>query len=67
MILRDCASNDFILYTKGADSIILDRADKENLSIPETVKNLADYGRIGLRTLLLAERMLSKKEFEGWN
>lgn len=56
--------NQVILYTKGADSIILDRTDrKKSLRIPETVKNLADYGTIGLRTLLIAERIIENGEF----
>jgi magnesium-transporting ATPase (P-type) len=44
-----------ILYTKGADSIILDRTNKRKSKyIPETINHLAEYGKIGLRTLLLA-------------
>ena len=61
-------NQDYILYTKGADSIILDRTNRSACKfIPETVKNLADYGTIGLRTLLLAERVIPKDEFERWN
>jgi phospholipid-transporting ATPase len=60
--------DEIILYTKGADSIILDRTDRKATKfIPETVRNLADYGTIGLRTLLLAERVIPSGEFKKWN
>ena len=35
----------------------------ESKFIPETVSNLAEYGKIGLRTLLLAERIIPENEF----
>lgn len=67
VILRD-EQNNILLYCKGADSIILDRIDKKmSENVPETVANLSDYGRIGLRTLLLAERQLDGAYFEQWN
>ena len=56
------------MYTKGADSIILDRTDRNKSErIPETVSNLSEYGRIGLRTLLLAEKEIDKQKFDEWN
>lgn len=67
VILKDPDGN-YVLYTKGADSIILDRVDKnKSEKIPETIANLADYGRIGLRTLLLAEKYIDPVYFKDWN
>lgn len=57
-----------LLYCKGADSIIEKRL-KKNIDAQikqETWRNLEDYGRIGLRTLVFAERTLEKSLFEVW-
>lgn len=57
-----------LLYCKGADSIIEKRL-KKNIDArikQETWQNLEDYGRIGLRTLVFAERTLEKSLFEVW-
>lgn len=68
VVLKDIANNKILLYTKGADSIILERLNKEkSTKISETVKNLSEYGKIGLRTLLTAEKILSTDEFNEWN
>jgi magnesium-transporting ATPase (P-type) len=46
----------------------LDRTDRaKSKFVPETVNNLAEYGRIGLRTLLLAEKQIDRTYFEDWN
>jgi len=59
---------DVILYCKGADSIIEKRLKLEiDFKIKkETWKNLEDYGRIGLRTLVLGERKIEKSYFNEW-
>jgi magnesium-transporting ATPase (P-type) len=60
VILIDDMKN-VILFTKGADSIIMKRMRKQDENTPiieKTINNLADYGSIGLRTLLLAEKII---------
>jgi magnesium-transporting ATPase (P-type) len=54
------------LYTKGADSIIKKRL---NSKIPQpfleqTDKKLSQFSVFGLRTLLMAMRVLSEDEFK---
>lgn len=63
-----------MLYTKGADSIILDRINKtiykntpRGVALNSTIEHLSEYGNIGLRTLLLAERVLEPTAFDSWN
>ena len=58
-----------VLYTKGADSIIEKRLRKVPDNDEEKVKtwaNLERYASDGLRTLMLAKREISPKEYERW-
>jgi magnesium-transporting ATPase (P-type) len=60
--------NQYILWCKGADSIIFDRMDViASKNIPETINNLAEYGKIGLRTLLLRGSFLNRSSMRGMN
>jgi len=68
VIVRDCVSGKIKLLCKGADSIIEERlAEKKGRILSQTKKSLSDYAKIGLRTLLLAEKTLSVEEYEAWN
>ena len=56
-----------ILYTKGADSIILKLLQNKNLpSVKSVTENVDRYALVGLRTLLLAKREIPEEEFEEW-
>ena len=60
-----------ILRLKGADATVLERcaepADHESRMVLEKTKEHLDlFAREGLRTLVLAERVLSESEFEDW-
>ena len=55
---------------KGADSIIKERLSTSSLNGPilENTQGYIDiYAEEGLRTLFLAERYISEKEYEQWN
>ncbi|KAF8222638.1 calcium transporting ATPase [Tricholoma matsutake] len=54
------------LYTKGADSVILERLSKNQLYTDKTVTHLEDYATDGLRTLCLAYREISEQEYHQW-
>ncbi|CAD8079154.1 unnamed protein product [Paramecium primaurelia] len=65
-------TGDIYLFSKGADSVLLDqvRLSKEELNKNEyhqLVQRLQEYGKIGLRTLVLSKRKLSKQEYEEWH
>ena len=71
VILEDQQTMKIKLLCKGADSII-----KERLSlITQTAKDymettqeyVDEYAKEGLRTLLLAEKPLSRAQYEVWN
>jgi magnesium-transporting ATPase (P-type) len=56
-----------LLLTKGADSIISKRlATGQNDDLEVAVEALEDYGKEGLRTLMLAQRVVPQAEFDKW-
>ncbi|XP_055538981.1 phospholipid-transporting ATPase ID isoform X5 [Wyeomyia smithii] len=65
VILR--RNNNIILYCKGADSVIYDRLgnNQQNLKA-RTQEHLNKFAGEGLRTLVLAERRLTKEFFDSW-
>jgi phospholipid-translocating ATPase len=53
---------------KGADSIVRERlTDPDSSMFKQTLMYLNSFADSGLRTLLLAERVLDKHEYEEWN
>lgn len=65
VILR-CPDGKIRLYCKGADTVILERLSKNNLYSDKTLQHLEDYAVGGLRTLCLAMREISEKEYQDW-
>ncbi|KRX02230.1 P-type ATPase, cytoplasmic domain N [Pseudocohnilembus persalinus] len=69
VIIQDLQTDKVILYCKGADNIILERTIQEQLKsreIKKTQQTLNQYSTIGLRTLLLAKKEMTLKEFQDW-
>ena len=58
--------NKIKVLCKGADSIMMPRLNPSS-TIEKTFQNLEEYGKQGLRTLLLASRDLTEAEYEEWN
>ncbi|XP_012659874.1 phospholipid-transporting ATPase IK [Otolemur garnettii] len=54
------------LYTKGADTVILDRLHKRDLSELATEEALAAFAKETLRTLCLAYKEVDKDIYEEW-
>lgn len=66
ILLKDLINNRIILYTKGADSLITPRiSDLTNLQF--TLSQLEYFGTLGLRTLLLTQRIVSNEVYEEFN
>jgi phospholipid-translocating P-type ATPase (flippase) len=65
IILRDPETNTIKLLTKGADSIIIDRLSKTKPQpyLELTKKHLTKFSTVGLRTLCMAERVLTEEEY----
>jgi phospholipid-transporting ATPase len=72
ILVRDPTDGLIKLYIKGADSIILDRLshepEKNDAETMSYVKKFVDYSScIGLRTLLVAVKVLDEEELEQFN
>ena len=64
MIVRT-DENEIILYTKGADSIVLSRCIRNNKH-DSTDEILRNFGDDGLRTLVYAKKKLTEEEYQEW-
>lgn len=77
VVVRHPLSNQVVVYTKGADSTIMELLsvaspdgpglEKQQMMIREkTQKHLEDYAKRGLRTLCIAKRVMSDTEYAEW-
>ena len=70
VIVRDKQTNEIILYCKGADSIVekyLTEEERESDALKET-KDLIDKCAVdGLRTLLLAKKVIDEQKYQVWS
>lgn len=67
IIVRNEQTKELVLYSKGADSSIIPLLkSRHSRTVEETSKNLVEYAKIGLRTLVLAKRTLSLEEYNEW-
>ena len=68
VIIKDPSTGFIILYTKGADNMILKRLSSQNprSSTDKILKDLLVFSQKGYRTLLLAFRIIGPKEFKAW-
>jgi phospholipid-transporting ATPase len=57
------------LYTKGADSVILERVAKNGQEkvLSEAQEQIDEFAREGLRTMALGMRDIPQKEFDDWH
>ncbi|KAH0589135.1 hypothetical protein H2248_004902 [Termitomyces sp. 'cryptogamus'] len=55
------------IYTKGADTVILERLSKNQPYTDKTLAHLENYATEGLRTLCLAYRDVSDEEYRQWS
>ena len=61
-----CPDGKVRIYCKGADTVILERLAKDNLTVDLTMRHLEDYATEGLRTLCLAMREVPDQEYQEW-
>ncbi|XP_067154192.1 phospholipid-transporting ATPase VD [Apteryx mantelli] len=75
VVIRHPVSNKVMVYTKGADSVMMDLlgtasevgSEMEQKKIKEkTQRHLDDYARRGLRTLCIAKKVMSNAEYAEW-
>ena len=61
-----CPDGKIRIYTKGADTVIMERLSKDNPFTEQTLQHLEDYATEGLRTLCLAMREVPAAEYNNW-
>ncbi|XP_008496927.2 probable phospholipid-transporting ATPase VB [Calypte anna] len=77
VVVRHPLTKEIVVYTKGADSVIMDlledsakvdtSAERRMKRIKEkTQKHLDFYARDGLRTLCIAKKVLNEDDFQKW-
>ncbi|XP_014642601.1 PREDICTED: probable phospholipid-transporting ATPase VD isoform X2 [Ceratotherium simum simum] len=77
VVVRHPLSNQVVVYTKGADSVIMEllsvaspdgaSLEKQQMIIREkTQRHLDDYAKRGLRTLCVAKKVMSDTEYAEW-
>uniref|UniRef100_A0A4W3I6V9 Phospholipid-transporting ATPase n=1 Tax=Callorhinchus milii TaxID=7868 RepID=A0A4W3I6V9_CALMI len=72
VVVRHPLTNKVVVYTKGADSVMMDlldtstKGDKLKYIKEKTQKYLDFYAKNGLRTLCIAKRVLSTVDYSEW-
>ncbi|KAI7805614.1 putative phospholipid-transporting ATPase VD [Triplophysa rosa] len=71
VVVRHPFTGDVMVYTKGADNVIMELAEgaKDGFSrevMERTQRHLDQYAREGLRTLCVAKKVLEEQEYKGW-
>ncbi|XP_004689872.1 PREDICTED: probable phospholipid-transporting ATPase VB [Condylura cristata] len=78
VVVRHPLTGEILVYTKGADSVIMDLLEDPARAIDidmekkvrkiraQTQKHLNFYAREGLRTLCIAKKVLSEEDFQRW-
>uniref|UniRef100_A0AAX7VMS7 Phospholipid-transporting ATPase n=1 Tax=Astatotilapia calliptera TaxID=8154 RepID=A0AAX7VMS7_ASTCA len=63
VVVRHPLTGQVVVFTKGADSVIMDLAESPT---EKTQKHLDAYAREGLRTLCIAKKVLKEDEYDLW-
>ncbi|XP_014732813.1 PREDICTED: probable phospholipid-transporting ATPase VB isoform X1 [Sturnus vulgaris] len=77
VVVRHPLTKEIVVYTKGADSVIMDLLDNSSegdISIEKRLKRIKErtqkhldyYARDGLRTLCIAKKVLNEDDFQKW-
>uniref|UniRef100_A0A9J7XBU0 Phospholipid-transporting ATPase n=2 Tax=Cyprinus carpio TaxID=7962 RepID=A0A9J7XBU0_CYPCA len=69
VVVRHPLTGEVVVYTKGADNVIMELAEADGFSrevMERTQRNLDQYAREGLRTLCVAKKVLEEQEYEAW-
>lgn len=62
-----CPDGKIRVYVKGADTVIFQRLSEVNEFVEATTRHLEDFAAAGLRTLCMAERVITEQEYQEWN
>uniref|UniRef100_A0AAX7VVQ7 Phospholipid-transporting ATPase n=1 Tax=Astatotilapia calliptera TaxID=8154 RepID=A0AAX7VVQ7_ASTCA len=66
VVVRHPLTGQVVVFTKGADSVIMDLTEVYSHIKEKTQKHLDAYAREGLRTLCIAKKVLKEDEYDLW-
>lgn len=70
VVVRHPLTGEVVVYTKGADNVIMELAEEADGFAREVIKrtqrHLDQYAREGLRTLCVAKKVLEEQEYRTW-
>ncbi|KAI7869563.1 hypothetical protein BDF14DRAFT_1782731 [Spinellus fusiger] len=68
IVRRPLPWNDIMLYCKGADNVMFERLKEGQVIVEEsTQRDIEAFSKDGLRTLVLAQRILDPMDYEVWD
>lgn len=67
VLVKDKTRKKYIVYTKGADTVMLPLLKTEEVSIVEIEKIVKSFSKEGLRVLLMGYKEISEEEYCEWN
>ncbi len=67
VILKDHETGKILLYSKGADNILLERMKEPVYKRNVTWEHLTNYANTGLRTLAVASREVPRQVYDSWS
>ena len=67
LICKEIDTNDLIIYMKGADSIMFPRLNMDLALSEKLEEDLSTFAKKGLRTLVMAKKIITQKVFAEWN
>eukprot|EP00729_Bicosta_minor_P009909 gene9909-21242_t len=67
-VICRCPDGLIRVFTKGADNIMMDRLPESAVGTKEKLsEHLNAFAREGLRTLVMAQKVLSQEDFDNWH
>ena len=64
LIVKNSATNQHLILTKGADSSMIPRLRHDDLGIFKIEGHLNEFSLMGLRTLVMGQKEITQKEYE---
>ncbi|KYQ94389.1 transmembrane protein [Tieghemostelium lacteum] len=67
ILVKDPQSQKILLYSKGADSVMMERLSQQEKSgalLQKTIEHISEYSKEGLRTLLLCRKEIPLQVYE---
>ena len=67
LIVQEVETGDYLLMTKGADTVMMPLMLQDQKCIKEVQNHMDEFATEGLRILVMGWRYLSEEEFNRWH